>query len=210
MTTLPDSNVRPARPATAGSARRAGRSALARLLLSPLHHLLAYVAKLDRRIFVLLVVSPMSACIIPAGPEFQDPPGVRNSPPFLLSVSPPEGSRVVDPTPEFSVTPSDLNAGDDLWVRWITEYPPNVIGSTNANPPTPIPHSADGSPLRSPSNFKPNCNDIDRRLSTHQVMAAISDSAFVGSDGLGDLLTTTSDTPPILVVWTWQKSCPLQ
>ena len=78
----------------AQSARAAGRSALARLLLFVLDH----VSKLDRKLLLLLVASPMSACIIPVGPEFQDPPGVPDSPPFLWMASPDEGTTVMSAT----------------------------------------------------------------------------------------------------------------
>src|SRR5437870_8232998 len=110
MTTVPDSNVRFASRVAAESSRVAGHSMLARLLLFVLDH----ISKLDRKLLLLLFASPMSACIIPAGPQFQDPAGVPDSPPFLLAVSPDEGSTTTKDT--FTVTPSDINVGDDLYV----------------------------------------------------------------------------------------------
>src|SRR3954467_10422154 len=109
MTTVPDSNVRPARRGAGESTRAAGRSLLARLLL----FVRAHISQLDRKLLLLLFASPMSACIIPAGPEFQDPPGVPDSPPVLLGESPDEGSTTTKDAPEFTVTPSDINVGDD-------------------------------------------------------------------------------------------------
>src|SRR4051794_367187 len=105
MTTVPDINVRPPRRAAGQSTRAAGRSVLARLLLFVRDH----IAKLDRKLLLLLVASPMSACIIPAGPEFQDPPGVPDSAPILWMASPDEGTTVVSETPTFSVTVIDYN-----------------------------------------------------------------------------------------------------
>jgi hypothetical protein len=188
----------------ARNVRGAGRCAVARLLLFVLDE----VSKLDRKLLLLLVALPMAACIIPAGPEFQDPAGVPNSPPFLLfAASPPEGMTVVDTTPTFSVTASDLNVNDHIWIKWITEYPP-YSGSTKAPEPTHISPSDDGSQLHMPDVFRPTCIQLNIALSTHKVMAAISDREFVHSDDPADLLTTMSDVPPIQVVWTWQKSCP--
>lgn len=205
MTTVPDSNVRPPRRAAGERTRAAGRSVLARLLL----FVRDQISKLDRKLLLLLLASPMSACIIPAGPEFQDPPGGPNSPPFLLfAASPPEGTTVVDATPTFSVTPTDLDVGDDIWIKWITEYPP-YSGSTKAQePPRHITPNADGSQLHIPDVFSPSCIQLNAALPTHKVMAAISDREFIQSDDPADLLTTKSDLPPIEVVWTWQKSCP--
>src|SRR4051812_34452857 len=139
MTTVPDINVRPPRRAAGQSTRAAGRSVLARLLLFVRDH----IAKLDRKLLLLLVASPMSACIIPAGPEFQDPPGVPDSPPMLLSVSPDFGSTTTKDGPMFMVQPTDVNVGDDLYVLWLTEYPPEQFFVSQ---PVTIPHSEDGAP----------------------------------------------------------------
>src|SRR3954465_8419769 len=156
MTTVPDSNVRPPRRAAGESTRAAGRSLLARLLLFVAGH----ISKLDRKLLLLLVASPMSACIIPAGPEFQDPPGVPDSPPYLVSESPDEGTVVVSANATFVVTPGDFNVGDTIYVRWITEFPPlvpppsgTVFVTTDERGP-----SADGSFIRAPVTFSPNCS----------------------------------------------------
>src|SRR5436190_13153829 len=122
MTTIPDSNVRPARGVASEGARAAVRSVLARLLL----FVLEQVSKLDRNLLLLLVASPMAACIIPAGPEFQDPAGAPDSPPYLWTESPDEGTTVVSGTPTFSVTPGDPNVTDKIFVKWITEFPPFI------------------------------------------------------------------------------------
>ena len=108
---LPDSNVRPAPPhAQRGAAPTPVRRLAHSVLLSKLV-----------RVLLLVAVSPMSACIIPAGPEFQDPPGVPDSPPFLWAASPDEGTTVVSATAMFSVTPGDYNLDDTLFVKWISE-----------------------------------------------------------------------------------------
>jgi hypothetical protein len=169
------------------------------LLLFVLDH----VSQLDRKLLLLLVASPMSACIIPAGPEFQDPPGGPNSPPFLWMASPDEGTTIVSATPTFSVTPGDFNVDDPIFVKWIVEFPPFVPnpGGTIDLRPDELPPSADGTPIRAPKTFMPNCNQVNS-ASTHHITAAISDRPFV------DLLTTMSEVPPILVSWTWEHSCP--
>jgi hypothetical protein len=199
VTTVPDSNVRLARSAAARSARGAGRFALARLLLFVLDH----VSKLDRKLLLLLVASPISACIIPAGPEFQDPAGVPDSPPYLVSESPDEGMIVVGDDP-FSVTPGDVNVNDRIYVKWITEYPPNIVNVTNDLVTDVIQPPANGTPVRRASEFIPLCTRVNPLVTTHQIVAAISDRPFTSTG----LLTTDSSIPPLLVMLTWQKTCP--
>jgi len=146
----------------------------------------------------------MSACIIPAGPEFQDPAGVPDSPPFLWTASPDEGTTLVSATPTFSVTPGDYNVGDPIFVKWITEFPPYVPNVTREQETDPLPPTADGDLIRDPATFSPSCFQVNTGPSTHRITAAISDRAF---DGQG-LLTTPSTVPPRLVIWTWERNCP--
>jgi hypothetical protein len=201
MTTVPDSNVRPARRAAGESTRAAGRSVLARLLL----FVRDQISKLDRKLLLLLVVSPMSACIIPAGPEFQDPPGGPNSAPFVWMESPDEGRTVVSATPTFSVTPGDNDLGDSIFVKWLTDFPPSVSTTVDVRVEELGP-STNGNPIRHASMFMPNCSQVSKVLSTHHITAAISDRSF---DGRG-FLTTTGTFPPALVIWTWEQNCPAQ
>ena len=67
-----DTNVRPRRQAPVVTARGVRGSGLARLLLQLLELL-----QLDRKLFLLLAASLTPACIIPVGPNWQDPPGER-------------------------------------------------------------------------------------------------------------------------------------
>jgi hypothetical protein len=203
MTTLPDTNVRLARHGAAGSARVAPDSVLARLLLRLADH----VSKLDRKLFLLFVVSPLSACVIPAGPEFQDPAGVPNAPPYVVAASPERGSTVTGNENEvtFSVTVGDVNLDDTIWVKWITEYPPF---NNNLSPDQgwlEIPPPADGSPTRSASTFTPGCTQVNQLVTTHIIMAAISDRRPTTG-----LLNTDSTIPPQEVFWFWQHACQME
>jgi hypothetical protein len=161
------------------------------------------ISKLDRKLLLLLLASPMSACIIPAGPEFQDPPGVPDSPPYLWMVSPDQGTTVVGAMPTFSVTPGDFNVDDPLFVKWIVDFPPYVPGVTHEATTNPLSPSADGNPIRDAATFPANCFQFNTATSTHHIAAAISDRNF---DGQG-LLTSPSVVPPILVIWTWERNC---
>src|SRR5690242_202058 len=109
MTTTPDINVRVARARDVASTRHARRSPLARLLLKTgVKLLLSFAA-----------ASSMSACIIPVGPEFQDPPGGPNAAPEILNPNFFTGTAVASTsTQDFSFTVSDPN-GDPMWFRWV-------------------------------------------------------------------------------------------
>ena len=199
-----DKNVRPKRQAPAVTARGARRSGLARLLLQLLELL-----QLDRKLLLLLAASLMPACIIPVGPNWQDPPGARNSPPTTLSVFPPEGSKVVGSANGnvFSVTPTDNDVGDNLWVRWITEFPPFIEGVTQVIQTDPIPASTNGAPLAVEKSFTITCPYLSASLTTHQIMAAIADAEFISSDNPADVLKTKNGVSQHQVVWTLEKAC---
>jgi len=203
---VPDSNVRPAWRRAAVSARGARRSALARLLL----YIEEHASKLDRKLLLLLFTASLSsACIIPLGPEFQDPSGAPNSPPRLVSVSPDQGTTVTKDPATFSVTLSDNNVGDPLFVRWIVEYPPFNDINTKSPQDDEIPPPQDGSLVRRPVSFEPNCFKLNVTTSTHQITAAVSDSRFIGGSQSteSDLLLTEDGLRPALVNWTLIKNC---
>jgi hypothetical protein len=173
---------------------------LARLLLQFFEHLL----KLDRTLLLLVVAAPMSACVIPVGPEFQDPPGAPNATPSIASSDPLMGTSTVVATPHFSVTASDTNRGDTITVRWILAYPPwtdrsMVIGADDVIPP-----AADGRRLRRPSTLDLDCDRVPRDVSTTTrfITAAISDRGFTSR------VETPDDTIPAFATWIWEQSCP--
>jgi hypothetical protein len=185
-------DVGPAPPAAAPRCRGARASRLARLLLCSL-------AKI--RLAVLLL--PMSACIIPVGPDFRDPSGAPNSPPFVISTDPPEGSMERGGvTKTFSVTPSDNNLEDNLYLRWIVDFPRPDL--TFFLPIDTIEASEDGSPLTRPQSKPFECNRFSRVITSHQIMVVISDREFI--EGAIDPRDVEGDTEPEIVTWTWDTS----
>lgn len=200
MTTPPDMNVRPARRAAAGRPRAARNFLLARLLLCLCQH----VSKLDRKLLLPFVVSPLFACVIPAGPEFQDPPGVPNAPPYVVAVSPERLTTVVGNENEvtFSVTPGDVNLDDTIYVKWVTEYPPYSATLTRDQGWQKVPPSGDGNPTRSAVTFMPGCTQVNQLVTTHIIMAAISDRPPTTG-----LLNTESNVAPQQIFWFWQHAC---
>ena len=200
MTTAADSNVRPGRRSPAATARGARRFALARLLLQLFPPLQLY-----RKLFLLLAVPLMPACIIPFGPEFKDPDGVANSPPFVVSVFPAPGTKVVSSADTFTfrVTAADNDATDPLWVKWATEYPPYT---TNTKPQAKKPLQRLGPGTFKEDAFPVGCMYLASSVTIHQIMVAISDGEFVEDDPQ-ILEKVPAGAHTIILNWTWEKSC---
>lgn len=202
--TAADTNVRPGGQRPGANAHGAGIFSLARLLL----HVLQHHFKLDRKpLLLLLSASLTSACIIPVGPEFQDPPGAKNAPPFTFA-DPQEGTRTSKTMPRFTVTPADVNLGDFLFAKWITEYPPFSNETFTAKIDNMIPPSGDAQ--RRPTFLEPDCTQVSKGTTTHSIAVAISDRPFVPFTKPDDLIVATDGAVPRLVHWIWDQSCPSQ
>jgi hypothetical protein len=118
-----------------------------------------------------------SGCVVPVAPDFQDPPLQQNYAPVLVSTDPPQ---TIVTTTTFQVTVSDPNVSDDLYVRWIAEYPP--FSSTNSKrlkEDKMLPHSANGMPQQTPDSITVDCLLYPlARLPQHPITALISDQPF--------------------------------
>lgn len=193
-----DTNVRPRRQAPAVTARGARHSALARLLL-----LLLELIQLDRKLLLLFAASLMPACIIPVGPNWQDPPGERNHTPELVSFMPPVGMRVTTSQAEFRVLVSDPD-GDLMFAKWFADFPPFMQGISFIDSQKPI-DASPGTPGE--STFTPTCPDkLSPSRTTHQILVAISDRRFLEVDG-ADPLMTEDGPAQIQLAWTLERAC---
>jgi hypothetical protein len=136
-----------------------------------------------------LVVAMLAAwgagCVIPVGPEFQDPLGAQNYAPQITSANPPEGAVTSSLTFQIAVT--DPNVGDTLYVRWIADYPDyqeqrtRTLRSDEEGPPS------EGMPTPRQFSTTISCNDFDPAgaeniLGRHQIMVVVSDRAFADDD----------------------------
>jgi hypothetical protein len=190
--TVADTNVRPGWRSPAASARGTRRFGLARLLLKqlgrPLH-------KLDLTLLLLLAVAPTPACVIPVGPEWQNPQGNPNAQPRILNPNPFWGAEVfATPTEpqEFVFSVTDANVEDVLQVqgvvdgrRFLDEPGPGLIEKTIV------------------------CNDLDRSLIRHNIIVAVTDSEFV-NDGSDNILRTKSNEEPTVITWQLTMTCQSQ
>jgi|GEM_PF-1937723 hypothetical protein len=121
----------------------------------------------------------MSACVLPIGPDFQDPLSSPNYAPYFVDTLPVAGSIVTatDTVPQFRVTVQDPNVGDDLEVRWIADYPP-FTENTRVILTTPLPHP--GVPQPQDATVTPNCTlDSLAKIPSHQLYVVVADRPFL-------------------------------
>jgi hypothetical protein len=199
--TAPDIDVRPWCRPTPAKAGGAGHFALARLLL----HVVQTLRQLDRKLLLLFATSLLPACIIPVGPEFQDPPGVANSPPQILDPNPFYGNEVTAPPTgaPFTFTVTDLN-GDAMFIRFL------VDGGTVAIDDNKAPRSDPASPARVVISNLISCqlltSEASRLKSRHAVLAAVADRNF--DLGVQDPLTVPAPGLYTPITWTLNMTCP--
>jgi hypothetical protein len=195
--TAADTNVRAGWRRAAASARGVGRFRLARLLLESFQ-------KLDRKAvpLLLLAASLTSACIIPVGPEWQDPNGAPNAPPQIFDPFPSWGAQIggdVQHPGEFQMFVTDVNA-DPLEIKWV------VDGDALFSGPSTIP--SDGTPRRYLVQRSIGCDDdIDATLATHSVWGMVADRAFPATPPGGDQFAVPAPGYAVAVTWTLILTC---
>jgi hypothetical protein len=193
-TAAADTNVRLGRRLAVATTRGMRRLVLARLLLQVLRPI-----QLDRKL-LLLLVPLMPACIIPAGPEFQDPEGVANSPPEMIAVTPMIGSAVISDM--FSITVGDAN-GDQLHVRWMADYPGTSFRWYQMDDPSSV--APAGQPRTDRFDLKATCDSLDPSLTSHTIMVVVGDRPFV--DGSDDKTQVVEGGKRVVAFWIWNVTC---
>jgi hypothetical protein len=153
---------------------------------------------------LLLMVTSISACIVPLAPEFQDPPAAQNYPPTVVSADPPLGSIVTQKS-MFSLVLRDPNVNDDLFVRWEADFPPfnpNLTRGLNGSGTT-IPHPTGGLQVVDTSVIVDcQANALATSIPQHQIMAIVADRPFLPG---GDL--DSSDGNVLKASWTLNLEC---
>jgi hypothetical protein len=149
----------------------------------------------------------MSACIIPVAPDFQDPTGAPNYAPYIKTFSPDFGSVVSIVTSlSFEVQVIDLNADDDLYFRWVADYPA-YTASTRRISEDVQPNSTDGTAVTDSVTIDCSYNLVMTADSKHQLEVIVADRPFV-SDTSSNTLDLVQ--PPGFAVrgdWTFEITC---
>jgi hypothetical protein len=145
-----------------------------------------------------------AGCVIPVGPQFQDPLAARNLPPRIAYTDPPQG--VPTNGLNFTITVADDNS-DVLHVRWIFDFPP-YHESTRRLPDIPV--SGTPTPKDLPT-MQVSClqlapNSAEDSLGRHLVMVVVADRPFVDDPEKPDQVTAEGMTDT--AYWTLNHSCP--
>ena len=174
-----------------------------------------------RLVYVVLLASAssMSACIIPVAPNFQDPPSVPDTVPYLSGFVPTSVEIItfVPPSMPFSAIVTDQNVNARLRYRWAIDYPPFVAGVTAFTDQMEISPSLDGQPIKKQVTEPVTCDLVMNVSGTHRVELIVADRDFKDSSTPG--LTTDNQLDSIIdpagtghVVrgaWTVVMSCPV-
>jgi hypothetical protein len=155
-----------------------------------------------------LTSASMSACVLPIAPEFQDPPTAQNYAPIILDSDPPQGSAVMSAT--FTVVVTDPNVADDLYVRWIIDYPPDSANTRVLVSSLKIAHSVDGRPLNQPVTVTIDCvlGGL-AKIAQHQVLVVVADRPFLPPQPPQNVLALVEDPGfAVQASWTLNLECP--
>jgi hypothetical protein len=130
---------------------------------------------------ILLALLPLGGCVLPVGPEFQDPPRDINQSPYFIA---PPGGLNGFPFYEQTVTLSgmgqmfeavvgDPNRDDTLSVRWVANYPP-LSGATTSLMNQDVDRGSDGT---GNSRFTVTC-DMFMQGADRNLVVIVSDRGF--------------------------------
>lgn len=159
---------------------------------------------------MVFLMAFQSACVLPLAPVFEDPPAAQNFAPVIVDSFPVNG-KVVS-TPMFRVTVDDPNIGDELFVRWIADFPPYTENSRPLGDDVRVPPPAVGT-LRPDVSRTIDCvlHSLVKNVPTHHIMVVVADRKFRPPDQETDLdrkLTSLpKDAPRAEAHWTLNLEC---
>jgi hypothetical protein len=157
-----------------------------------------------------------AGCVIPLAPEFQDPPVAPNYPPYLVDTDPYRDTPVLgsnDPTlVPIDVTVADPNLDQNLYARWVADYPEYVAALTRQlGADLVLTPTKDGSP-RIDRHFV-DCRRFAQGMTSHRLAFIVSDRQFVNPEDAQNSELRYSEVmgpaPPYQVLMvTWPITCP--
>jgi hypothetical protein len=164
------------------------------------------------RLGAICLAVAVQGCVLPIGPQFQDPPAAQNYDPVILDSDPDRGAFVTTPASSytFRVTVQDPNVTDDVHVRFVADYLPLSENTRQLHDET-VHHSVDGRLLSKDVTYTVRCTDKLANLPTHQITAIVADRPFVEVDSLPGQPFNPGQLPPgagsISVTWTLGLEC---
>jgi len=165
----------------------------------------------------LLALAWLSGCVVPISPDFTDPPVAQNFPPQFLSDTATPPFLAETALTKFSVTVTDPNGGDDLYVRWYVDYPPVSQSFTRSLFAfiTTIVHRADGAQQFTQIDMTVDCirDFLNSAIPRHQIAVLVGDRDFAPE--AGDLTQLKADPTMLkdgshatVAGWFLDKQCP--
>jgi len=156
----------------------------------------------------------ISGCVVPVGPEWTDPQS--NLPPTIDSAEPPIGSNLAldagggEPF-AVEVVLADQNTQDQLYSRWIIDYPPWTDGVSGVALPVTIP--AGDQIQRTSIRYVPSCSDdaISHTSLDHRLLLAVSDRPFAFDSPFSEWAPPDKVDPGNFRVegsWDFKLDCP--
>jgi hypothetical protein len=113
-------------------------------------------------------------------------------------------------SPAFRVSVQDPNVGDDLFVRFVADFPP-LSGNTRFLLDQHVPHTADGKLLFQDVSVTVRCSAV-AQLPSHQVAVIVADRDFLlnsaSSTQPADPTRLPSDARSTFGSWTLDLECP--
>ena len=103
---------------------------------------------------------------------------------------------------------SDPNAPDNLYMRWIIDYPPFVDSVSHVALPLTLPGA---SQVERPHLwFAPNCSDdaLSRDFSGHRLLLAVSDRPFASAEDPNRLDGVPPGNYVVEGAWPFNLTCP--
>jgi hypothetical protein len=159
----------------------------------------------------LALAALASGCVIPLAPQFDDPEA--NYPPYVITSTPTVGEiftpGMTDDNRQITVTLSDQNLHDNLYVRFLVDYP--GTDTSNSHLFLQFELAPTGVAARDSVRFRPVCERLGG-AGYHRLLMAVSDrpyqDAFLGQavDPEAPLDTVPDDANRIRV--SWYLNCP--
>jgi hypothetical protein len=131
------------------------------------------------RLVVLGASLLAGGCVIPVAPQFDDPE--INYPPFVADSKPSVGEIFTPGTTpldrDISVTLSDQNLNDNLYIRWLIDYPSKDTSVSHLLRQVVYPPS--GMAVRSTVRIQPVCEAIPTTPGQHRLVLSVSDRPYL-------------------------------
>jgi len=129
----------------------------------------------------LLMAALASGCVLPIGPQF-DPPET-NYPPYVESSSPSVGEiltlGMTTQDRVITVSLSDQNLNDHLYIRWLIDYPAKDANLARLVHQVQLAESPNAE--RSPVRIQPSCSGLGVGTGLHRFVMSVADRPYLNA-----------------------------